>query len=171
MGWKLFRVLRWSTDSTKPALNKLGALLMPGDTKRLWLSLASGWFAADTPPVGATYMRFPGLSDPETLWPNTDWENISSSTLLAGRVPRIEGAAPNGSAASFGSTQDDQLQIHTHTVACLVANRTHYAGGDPGSSGEWLGTNTTPTSANNSGRNGNETRVASVTVQVWQRIS
>lgn len=176
MGWKLFRALRWATDSTKPALNKLGALLFASDTKRLHISLSSGYVGADTPPVGATYIRFPGKSDPATLWPNTTWSNISSETLLKGRGLRVEGDYATGrGAAAYGSTQDDQMQSHLHGGAPSTdGTGTPYTGYKGGNGTQWGGFNvTTPSSDGTNGtpRTGNETRMANVTVQVWQRTA
>lgn len=178
MGWKLFRALRWATDSTKPALNKSGALLFTTDKKRTWINTGNGWIGADTPPIGATYIQLPGKSDPATLWPSTTWSNISSETLLKGRVPRIEGTVPSGGgnvSASFGASQDDQMQGHTHGSGYSVAN--YVSNSAAGGSGYPLATsfgpigNPTTDLTNGTPRVGSATRDASVTVRIWQRTA
>jgi hypothetical protein len=183
MGWKLFRALRWATDGTKPALNKVSALLHALDTDRLWLNTGTGWFGVDTPPVGATYMQFPGKSDPATLWPSSTWSNISSETLLKGRVPRIEGTASSGGAnvsAAFGSSQDDQIEMHWHSDYYLDVQNVGASGGTfarnlSGSANTLLSMNPRAKEAVTDGtnplRSGAATRDASVTVRVWQRTA
>lgn len=181
MGWKLFRALRWGTDSTKPALNKAGALLFATDTKRGWMNTGTGWIGLDTPPIGATYMQMPGKSDPGTLWPSTTWSNISSETLLKGRVPRIEGTVPSGggnAAAAFGSSQDDQFQGHRHEPLSPATGFMGLGGAtvNPGNQvATWSNQSTTGNpvtdGSNGTPRTGAATRDASVTVRVWQRTA
>ena len=59
-------------------------------------STSSGSTSA-APPIGFVYIRFPGMDDPNTLFPGTTWENISSN--FAGAFFRAEG----GNASTFGS--------------------------------------------------------------------
>ena len=60
-------------------------------------------------PVGSIYVQYPNQSDPTTLFGGT-WSNVSSS--YAGRFFRAEG----GSAAAFGSNQNDGLPNITGTI-------------------------------------------------------
>ena len=136
------------------------------------LSAGTAWLA---PAINSTYIQFPGHTDPATLWPNSTWTNISSETLLAGRVPRIEGSATYGSAAAFGSSQDDQGQGHWHrsTVASTAYQVTSgsglgLAGSTPSTSSV---TDAYTDGVNGTPRMGTETRVASVTIRVWQRTA
>lgn len=66
-----------------------------------WITLqettSEGAFSA--PPLGFIYIQFRKQADPNTLFPGTTWQNISST--YAGRFFRAEG----GAAAAFGSQQ------------------------------------------------------------------
>ena len=46
------------------------------------------------PPVGATYIQFPGMTDPSTLWPLTDWVQVLNDDPQ-GLFFRTEGAHAN----------------------------------------------------------------------------
>jgi hypothetical protein len=127
-------------------------------------------------------MQFPGKDDPATLWPLTTWSNISSETLLKGRVPRVEGTASSGgqnAAAAFGSSQDDQGQGHKHSPysnsdANTAPSSGGYLRGYLYNSGEAPAPTTSgPVSDGSNGtpRTGAATRDASVTVRIWQRTA
>ena len=194
---RLDRIVDTSGDITGSAgtvLSLPGAVLGTAGVARAALEAAA-------PPVGSTYMQFPNKSDPSTLWPNTTWSNISSETLLRGRVPRIEGTVPSGggnAAAAFGSSQDDQMQVITGLMPLLSrnnngggANSTPWSDATPSgafsasaqnstsrsssiaaSSVSNVGSDVNFSSANSSGaRTGNATRDASVTVRIWQRTA
>lgn len=60
-------------------------------------------------PVGSIYVQFANQSDPATLF-GGEWSNISSD--FAGLFFRAEG----GASAEFGSTQENGIPQHTHTV-------------------------------------------------------
>lgn len=127
--------------------------------------------SASPPPIGMTYMQFAGKSTPGTLWPGTTWTDISQTdSLLKGRVPRIEGAATYGSAAAFGSVQEDAILPHQHNV---------YYNGDDHSAGALTAIQAGQTvysgyiaiTSTINARNAAEVRVASTTVRVWRRDS
>ena len=134
------------------------------------LSTGTSWVA---PAIGSTYIQFPGHTDPATLWPNSTWTNISSETLLAGRVPRIEGSATYGSAAAFGSSQDDQLEDHQHLMYVGNSGYGPYASNYSNRATQQGSTGAVQQDADltSAGRVGTETRAASVTVRVWQRTA
>lgn len=124
-------------------------------------------------PVGAIYIQFGGQSEPGTLWPGTTWSNISSDTLLAGRVPRIEGSATYGSAAAFGSKQDDQVQgFQYNYLHPNVSGSTNGPFSAADGVDDTLGTGA-PVAYSSYGtpRIGAETRAASTTVRVWKRTA
>lgn len=170
----------WLNDST-PALDATNMNAISNALQSL--STGSAWVA---PAIGSTYIQFPGHTDPATLWSNSTWVNISSETLLAGRVPRVEGSATYGSAATFGSTQNDQEQGHKHNFIWAsgggaVVSLTTYSS-VPGTKGMSANTaggydsvsiDATPVSDGTNGtpRVGTETRAASVTIRVWQRTA
>ena len=52
-------------------------------------------------PIGFIYVQLSGQKDPQTLWPNTQWNNVSPN--YAGLFFRAEG----GNASSFGTIQDE----------------------------------------------------------------
>ena len=55
-------------------------------------------------PIGFIYVQLSGQSEPHTLWPQTEWNNISPK--YAGLFFRAEG----GNADSFGETQSEQAR-------------------------------------------------------------
>ena len=55
-------------------------------------------------PIGFIYVQLSGQKDPQTLWPNTQWSNVSPN--YAGLFFRAEG----GNANSFGTIQEEQTQ-------------------------------------------------------------
>ena len=55
-------------------------------------------------PIGFIYVQLPGQKDPQTLWPNNTWNNISPK--YAGLFFRAEG----GNANRFGTVQEEQTQ-------------------------------------------------------------
>ena len=55
-------------------------------------------------PIGFIYVQLSGQSDPNTLWPNTEWNNISKN--YSGLFFRAEG----GNSASFGQIQNEQAR-------------------------------------------------------------
>jgi hypothetical protein len=177
MAWKLLKLLRWATDSTKPALNSAGAVVFCTDSKRTHVNTGSGWVGLDTPPIGATYMQFPDESAPGTLWPNTTWSDISANTKLMGRVPRVEGTASSGganAAAAFGSVQDDQVMTHVHNVYTrngTTANSTISNGGVQGMTAYHATAYNDAIVAAPTGRVGSATRDASVTVRIFKRTA
>ena len=61
-------------------------------------------------PIGFIYIQFKGQSDPTTLFGGT-WQNISSQ--FAGEFFRAEG----GNAATFGNSQAQSTQPHTHSFS------------------------------------------------------
>ena len=64
-------------------------------------------------PVGFIYVQLSGQKDPHTLWPNTQWNNISPN--YAGLFFRTEGGGANG----FGAIQEQQTQtIYLKTQDC-----------------------------------------------------
>lgn len=77
-----------------------------------WITLqettSKGAFSA--PPLGFIYLQLRDQADPNTLFPGTTWENISST--YAGMFFRAEG----GAAASFGSQQAGGLPNITGSV-------------------------------------------------------
>jgi hypothetical protein len=80
----------------------IAAPVNPGEIARL---------ADARPPINSTYVQFPNLSDPATLWPGTTWTNISSS--YPGAFFRAEG----GNAQAFAgqaSAQANQNKEHVH---------------------------------------------------------
>ena len=171
---------------TAPTTLPDGTVLGAAHAGRLWYDTAKGvlrvwsgtaWIAI-APPIGAIYMQFPGKSDPGTLWPNSTWSNISSETLLKGRVPRIEGAATHGSAAAFGSSQDDCGQGHWHDPVSSNSALKWSLSANVGTSrlvpitgGSDVVGSPTSDGTNGTPRIGTETRAASVTVRVWQRTA
>ena len=52
-------------------------------------------------PIGFIYVQLSGQKDPQTLWPNTQWNNVSPN--YAGLFFRAEG----GNARSFGTIQEE----------------------------------------------------------------
>lgn len=98
-----------------PALSE-GALLLGRDSggtaRRAFVfggKDGASWAALDSPPIGTTYVQFPGYSDPGTLYPGTTWSNISSS--FAGAFFRAEG----GNASAFGGgAQAYMHDSHSH---------------------------------------------------------
>ena len=178
---------------TAPTTLPDGTVLGAAHAGWLWYDTAKGvlrvwsgtaWIAI-APPIGAIYMQFPGKSDPGTLWPNSTWSNISSETLLKGRVPRIEGTVSTGGAnasALFGNSQDDQMQLITGSfglgAGAGVAISASGAFSLTAARSSGVSTTSSPrsdvdfSSANSSGaRTGNATRDASVTVRVFQRTA
>ena len=55
-------------------------------------------------PIGFIYVQLSGQKDPKSLWPNTDWNNVSPN--YAGLFFRAEG----GGANNFGTIQEEQTQ-------------------------------------------------------------
>ena len=53
-------------------------------------------------PIGFVYVQLSGQSDPQIIWPNTKWQNISGE--YAGLFFRTEG----GQASAFGQIQEQQ---------------------------------------------------------------
>lgn len=73
----------------------------------------------NTPPIGFTYIQFPGKSAPGTLWPDATWSNVSSE--FAGDFFRAEG----GAAAAFewaGTISTATTTVLTFTAAHGLAN-------------------------------------------------
>ena len=114
-----------------------------------------------TPPVGAAYIQFPGLDDPETLWPGTDWTLILNDDAY-GLFFRTEGSYAG---AFGGGVQGWAIQSHDHTNSVWQGNNT--------------GSNTnTAKQGNNQNRGrysdvlntgGEETRPRNVTIRIWRR--
>ena len=55
-------------------------------------------------PIGYIYTQFGGQSYPKSIWPGTEWDNISPQ--YAGLFFRVEG----GKANDFGKTQKEQAR-------------------------------------------------------------
>ena len=55
-------------------------------------------------PIGFIYVQLSGQSEPKTLWPNTEWQNISPK--YSGLFFRAEG----GQSSPFGQTQEQLTQ-------------------------------------------------------------
>lgn len=66
--------------------------------------------ASPPPPVGATYIQFPTMVDPGTLWPGTTWQKKFDSE---GIFFRTEG----GEALDFGGGIQNSANLgHGHTI-------------------------------------------------------
>ncbi len=114
-------------------------------------------------PVGSIYIQLSGQSTPSSLFGGT-WSNVSSS--YAGQFFRAEG----GNAASFGNTQSQSVQSHTHTIG---NNNSSYRLSGLSSSGtrimqrEGTGQCIWKTDAAGS----TETRPVNSTVRIWKRTA
>jgi len=143
------------------------------------------------PPVGFVYIRFPGMDDPNTLFPGTTWENISSQ--YPGAFFRAEG----GNASAFGSglqtcltavnglsasSSSSGAHSHTYQLYTTTSTSTAYIGKSTGA-GISIPPVAKPVSAtintcyysfthcHNVSLSGtaNETRPVNVTVQIYKR--
>ena len=54
-------------------------------------------------PIGFIYVQLPNQSEPQTLWPTVEWENVTSE--YAGFFFRAEG----GNSSKFGDTQNENI--------------------------------------------------------------
>ena len=59
---------------------------------------------ANPVPIGFIYIQVSGQSDPQTLWPSIQWQDVTES--YAGQFFRAEG----GGSAGFGEVQEQQTQ-------------------------------------------------------------
>nr|BDD43793.1 hypothetical protein 12 [Spirochaetaceae bacterium] len=110
------------------------------------------------PPIGATYVQFPGESDPGSLWSGTTWSTLFDTE---GIFFRTEG----GNALAFGGgVQTDELKSHSHTY--VEAYNPQWKGN---------GTNSKPLhstmTSNTSSVGGTETRPRNRTIRVWVRTA
>lgn len=119
------------------------------------------------PPVGVTYIQFPGKPDPADRYGGT-WQNISNE--FAGDFFRAEG----GNASAFESgEQAHMFQTHAHN------HRHGFKYNDGGSLGpaanatSSIGTGYTLYDASDpsSGSYGAETRPTNRTIRIWERIA
>lgn len=137
-------------------------------------------------PIGFIYIQFKGQSDPTTLFGGT-WQNISSQ--FAGEFFRAEG----GNAATFGSSQAQSTQPHTHSFSGTTSsngvhsheyvkpnNPENKLNPDSGSNAvRGISTSNSSSSGNHthtfSGTTGSygstETRPVNSTIRIWKRTA
>lgn len=70
-------------------------------------------------PIGFVYVQLSGQPEPSTLWPQTQWENISST--YAGLFFRVVG----GGSAAFGETQNENSPRITEIKNDSNGNTSH----------------------------------------------
>ena len=73
-------------------------------------------FNQNSVPIGFIYVQLSGQKDPQTLWANTKWSNVSPN--YAGLFFRAEG----GNASSFGNIQVEQTQAIFVKEEALLKN-------------------------------------------------
>lgn len=136
MGWKLFRVMRHNQYATLPVLPS-GALALPTDSGRLYVSNGARWVDPSELPIGAPYTRMPGDPLPSAVWPGTTWTKVSGSGNLAGTFPRFDGQYSGHEASTYNVVQTSQNKAHSHGGATggMSANNPHTHGANTYSSG------------------------------------
>ena len=120
-------------------------------------------------PIGFIYVQLSGQNDPQTLWPNTHWNNVSPN--YSGLFFRAEG----GNASSFGTTQQEQTQTlfvkaeypqknYQHNVeraiTSVYSSTSLFAGGDYGNHASTL----------NFKHSTDEIRPHNQAIRIWIRI-
>jgi len=77
------------------------------------------WQNINTPPIGATYVQWYSAADPNTIYPCTQWV---ATDINNGQFIRATGGLANvaSGGALTGTTQNDAVEDHTHTVAGTI---------------------------------------------------
>ena len=164
------------TQSAPTAYQILLATIVTGATSGVaWTSITPRQPAAIPPPIGFIYTRYPGQTDPATLFPGTTWQ----AQYYAGAFFRAETSGGGGPEVAFnGAMQTAQNLTHDHgstgaggshlhgvgTYAMgndspdhdhVVPNQPTTKGGNGGSTADyrvWLGSTSTETTGGASAR-------------------
>ena len=124
-------------------------------------------------PVGFIYVQLPHQPEPSELWPTVKWTQVTSQ--YAGRFFRAEG----GDSSSFGYSQDDALQGHSHQYAYYSCDsgKVYYDYGDHSGYAKYCSSSIYSTGdiASKSGygspRTASETRPVNYAVRIWKRVA
>ncbi|HWB64353.1 MAG TPA: hypothetical protein VG603_12635 [Chitinophagales bacterium] len=107
------------TTAQQPAGAPVGAIRYNTTSGAVEVYTGSCWQNINTPPIGATYIQWFNASDPNTLYPCTQWV---SSDLANGEFIRAWGGSSNVTSGSAltGTVQPQQLLDHTHSFSGTI---------------------------------------------------
>ena len=107
------------TTAQEPAGAPAGAVRFNTTTGSVEVYSGACWQNVNTPPIGATYIQWFNASNPNTLYPCTQWV---ASDLANGEFIRAAGGNSNVPAGGplTGTLQPQQLLDHTHSATLAI---------------------------------------------------
>lgn len=109
------------TTAQRPASPPVGAMRFNSTLGSIEVFTGSCWQNVNTPPIGATYIQWFNASDPNTIYPCTQWV---ATDIDNGEFIRAAGGASNVASGGVltGTLQTDAVQDHTHSASGTVGN-------------------------------------------------
>jgi len=107
------------TTGQEPVGAPVGAIRYNTTTSATEVYTGTCWQNVNTPPIGATYIQWYNASDPNVLYPCTQWV---ATDMANGEFIRATGGASNvaSGGALTGAVQTDALQDHTHPISTPI---------------------------------------------------
>ena len=107
------------TTAQQPAGAPTGAVRFNSTNGSVEVYNGACWQNVNTPPIGATYIQWFNASDPNTLYPCTQWV---ATDLANGEFIRAAGGNANVAAGAplTGVVQPQQLLDHTHSATLVI---------------------------------------------------
>ncbi len=186
----MYRTIDFATQEQAVAGTDNKTIVTPAMLK----AALDAWIVNTYPPVG-TVMSFADDTDPNKIWPNTDWEKFGEGRVLIGAGSYTENGTTytytvgnTGGQAKHQLTADEMPSHshsassstsgnHTHTVHVIIEGADYNAGA--GGSNYW-GEQTTSSAGNHShsitvsptgGNGSHENRQPYTVVNMWRRTA
>ena len=107
------------TTAQQPAGAPAGAVRFNTTSSAVEVYTGTCWQNINTPPIGATYIQWFNASDPNTLYPCTQWV---ATDLANGEFIRAAGGAANVATGGplTGILQSQELLDHTHSATLAI---------------------------------------------------
>jgi hypothetical protein len=107
------------TTAQQPAGAPTGAIRYNNTLGTVEVYTGTCWQSVNTPPIGATYVQWFNASDPNSIYPCTQWV---SSDIANGEFIRARGGASNVAAggALNGTLQIGTVQDHAHSFSGAI---------------------------------------------------
>lgn len=111
------------TTAQQPAGAPTGAMRFNTTSGVVEVYTGTCWQNVNTPPVGATYIQWFNASDPNTIYPCTQWV---ATDIANGEFIRARGGAANVGAggALTGAVQNFATETHQHIGSVTINNAT-----------------------------------------------
>jgi hypothetical protein len=107
------------TTAQQPAGAPVGAIRFNTTSGSAEVYNGTCWQSINTPPIGSTYIQWFNASDPNALYPCTQWV---ASDLANGEFIRAEGGGSNVATGNplTGVLQSQELLDHTHSATLTI---------------------------------------------------